>query len=689
MISSRPSQRQQGSTLTLVVLLTMLVMALVLTATMSLSLSSRQTSSDQKITLQSQYGAESKLNLVRSRLRDIQRVLTKDGSYTPDVSNLAAPNGVVFVRTKNTPASSILLDDLALQFCGQSGSANAWKDYNANKYPDELKGTKICDVNTSGLTNQKFAILAYLVTDAGYSVLPRSDNAPSANASIADKTAWWDSYMNVSQPSYSYKVLPERVTKIGRTYRFYFKPTGISVKNSGDSNSSRLLGAAPLSTSDWWLQVTLPNPFDNALMLDHWTEDDGGFVNDVIKGNIFSNEKIRFLFSRNNASFLGDVNSVGCTQVYNGQCTNKTAGFFNSTTNLVEADSGVSNDEINSNLKNKMISTGTNIKGEADFKADYTALPLTAINQAQDARDSGIIIPKYYTSIQMYAGDNRFQPLSRYNRQTSSWQEPSNTYQFIVIKSPHYPDIVYYYGPDKKLYLYKNGRSYNQNKTFNGAIYSDSQIRVSGPSRLSGNAGDVSKMPPTLASFSKINLTSNKGMLLDTDLTMSDTPCGYDNKWYTGKTTTNQPGCPKDPPPTNQLALFAPNGDITVSNYSPDEVTYHAAIMTSRGTFNVEDYTNRRVQGTRHVVGAVVENHYGLNGTAAQDGTMTSGYADDFSQDTRLRDPDAIPSNPIETSSTWKFSNADSGSLTLVNNQVVKNKNYKSMSDMTWQQGAQ
>ncbi|GMA15944.1 hypothetical protein E5F05_07165 [Deinococcus metallilatus] len=646
----------------IVVLFTLLLLAGILAATLRLGLGSRQNTADQAATLRAQYAAESKVNLARSTLRDIQTMLAPTGT------NAA---GAIVPYMKLPPVGTVpvlsVIEAYARRFCGKEAVSDPWTDTSEFATPrnesdtQPYPGAKQCLVDkNSSLTAQKYAILADAVTPTAYNVLPASER-PKPGQPLTD---WWNKRLdNVDLGDAKYLVKPLRVVKLGNNsnvrYRFYLGVTSLSAKSSS-GNGTRVLASKRTSKGDWWFEVTIPNPFNYNLFIDQWLSADGGFFNDVIDGDMFVNEKVRFLFGFNTVNFKGDVFSAGCTsfptseEAKSGADCAKSAGIYQPLNTLVAPPPNSDITAINNYLNTKMTNAGTQFAPgkKGTFTSQYIPLPTNASLQREDATESGIMLGSEERNVELMAGDESGNPLSSYNSNNSSWNEPSPTYQYIRVRNPG-GQITneYRYGPDGMLYVKTNngngkkGTWSSMGKTFNGVIYGGEQpakpITVSGPDRI-GNSqtADVSKMPPALASFAKINVTGASGLRLDSDLTMSNTPCDNQN---------SQKGCPKtgNDKPGNILGLYAPTGDIVMTNNTKNEATYHAAIMASQGTFNVEDYDSRPMQGHRHVIGSVVEKRYGLNGVARLDGTFVSGYGDDFSYDARLKEGILPPSSPL------------------------------------------
>ncbi|GBF05892.1 hypothetical protein DAERI_060152 [Deinococcus aerius] len=695
-----------------VVLFTLLLLAGILAATMRLGLGSRQNTVDQAAILKAQYAAESNVTLLRSKLRDYQDILSSNGINASGVQ-------VPYLLLPAGTSADVVKND-AKAFCGKGSVADPWvptSDFaTAREAGDaELFPSATQCVATSAPTLDSYGILADAVTSAAYNELPPSER-PAAGSTRAALLSWWQNQLsNVSSGNIKYDIRPLRVVKLtDNRYRFYLGVTNLDVKGSSGTGQRYMAGTRS-DKGDWWFEIKVPNPFDNVLFINNWPSADGGFYNDVIDGDFFTNQKVRMLFGINSVNFRGKLRSAGCTAfpgagtLQNADCTKGDGpGFYGGLNTLISPDAGITDNAAKSaNLKSKMTNQGTNftstVAGDFSFTEKYIPLPLTANTQAADAANGGLTLAPNESGVELVAGDASGNPLNNYDSSKSLWKESNPTYQYIRIKGPassssydnstwievdksdydNWPadkkkmtnnPTMYWvrpkqvdnsrefrFGPDKILYAKSGSGWVSTGTTFNGVIYGSQNITVSGPMRKDSSlTADVSKMPPALASFAKLNITGGAGLRLDTDLTLSNTPCDNGN---------TQQGCPKtgDAKPQNALCLFAPAGDVVMTRYTQDEATYHAAIMASNGAFNVENYDKRRVQGSRHVIGSVVENRYGLNGTASLNNgqvTFGSGYGDQFSFDNRLRE-DILPSSPIVT--VWQSADASSTQKRLTN----------------------
>lgn len=220
----------------------------------------------------------------------------------------------------------------------------------------------------------------------------------------------------------------------------------------------------------------------------------------------------------------------------------------------------------------------------------------------------------------------------------------------------------YRYGPDKKLYLksptgtWSNATLVKEN--FNGVIYGDSIKSVSGPARTDDvDPGDLGKIPPALASFAGITLAATGNIRIDSDLTMSETPCTF------AETKANPPCTRK---PNNILGIYSQSGDIVFTANTKRNLNIHAAIIASTGEVTVENFKTRPQNGNVNLIGSLIENWYGAFG---QYGSSNTGYGRNFTYDYRLRSGITPPFFPV--SPRWDIIAASSVSSKKLNDLVL------------------
>ncbi|MHA0043556.1 hypothetical protein [Deinococcus sp. PEB2-63] len=687
------STRTAGFAPILLVLFLSVLLISMLAISTNMSLSSRRTAVNQGQIMTAQYAAESEMNLLRSRFKDIQNLL----------SNPSTSSGYL-----RLPPGSLQneLRAYAVQFCGKSAMTGntAWTPTSDFATPrggtdtDLYPNAEQC-VNdaASNFTNEKYGVLADSVDPSRYTILP-SGEQPAAGASRSALMTWWENYLAQSTATYRYGIEPDRVVNLnGQRYRFYVR-IAQAVVSKGEGAARRVLAAQKTEQTGWWFEFEVPNPFEN-VVFDNTIPNNGAFTSNVFDGDYFTNQKIR-VYDYSNVQFKGKFSSAGCTTFPTStaaagtDCPQKSPGFYvrpsTSATGPDASATGFTN--INTNLKNKLDNYANFAPDKAvNFQAAYIKLPSNASQQQADANAAGLVMTAAETGVKLVVGDANGNPLtaSAFNSTNQKWNEPSPTYQYIRLQGPvtrydttawspvtisvfnstpaenrktvacGYGKTCYYvnptvtttdttrefrYGPDKVLYQ-KTGTTWTivQNQ-FNGVVFSGNGVKVGGPERPSATSTAQSNMPPAVASFAKLNVTSNGDIKIASDLTLSDLPCE--------NSTFASDACTKKTPatmPQNILGLFTPTGDISISTEAPNNVNVYAAMMSSGGGLGVDDHDKGSSRGTMKIVGSVVENAPGLKGTSS--GT---GYTPSYTYDNRFKVGILPPSSPVTM--VWKAS---------------------------------
>ena len=671
-------------------------MAVVLAATMRLGLASRQNTGDQKAILRVQYAAESNLALMRSQIKDFQTLLS--------TNSIVVPPGTL-------PATA---EAWGLTFCGNSASWTPTDDYKVARdkadntlYPDAQQ----CFYTKSADANQ-FNVLGILVPDAAFGILPATPVNERPAVGVSARTTWWknklDTTLAIGQGNY--KISPIKAVKLdGNTFRYYVKVSQLSAQGV-DAGTSRILAGGAAQSGVWWFQLELPNLLKHVLMTNHHRSEPSSYSptgvptlfftgNQNFDGPVFTNEK--FLFDASSkAKFLDSVSSAGCIDLpkvgepsaANKDC-NHQAGVYtdDAVSGLTSSGANWNKDatldvntvnNINKVLLNK-VNTHTNkgvnfngVSNSPNFVAQYKALPTNSTDQKELGLDvnGGITLPNDATGLLIYAGDSFEGSLKTYS--DGKWLEPSPTYQYIAAtKSGAIVDSSRYrIDSNGNIFKYdavkKQWPTTGLSKKFNGMVYSEasSAIAIQGPSRLKNSgvadtSGDLKYAPPALASFSNMTVTSVRGMKIQTDLTMSDTPCGNSD-------VINN-NCQKDKP-QNVLGLFSPSGDIAIDTAAPNNINIHSAMLTSSGSIEVSSYNAGSYRGIAKVTGSVLENFYGPFFTFdPYTGKTKTGYQRDFRWDPRFNE--GITPRGFPVSPTWNSSDSASSQLRLDN--------------LTWKQG--
>ncbi|MPY66599.1 hypothetical protein F8S09_07805 [Deinococcus sp. SDU3-2] len=181
-----------------------------------------------------------------------------------------------------------------------------------------------------------------------------------------------------------------------------------------------------------------------------------------------------------------------------------------------------------------------------------------------------------------------------------------------------------------------SGSWISQGRKFNGVIYGERFESLRGPDRRSSNKedGSLGNVPPALASFAGVTIASSGDVKVDTDLTMSDTPCSYASLKAT-------PPCTKKP--KNILGIYSQDGDIILSEKTRRDLNLHTAMIASTGEVTAQNYSNRLPQGDVHLIGSLIENWYGAFGLVGD----RAGYGRDFTYDQRLKEGVTPPFFPV------------------------------------------
>lgn len=645
----------EGASTVLVVLFTLLLLSGMLAATVRLSLVSRQNVSDQSGTLQAQYAAESNVSLARSRLEDIEALLSKD--------NISVPFGLTATTLKT----------YAEQFCGNSN----WNTFNTNT-PTATQ----CKVSRLDSNNQYQVLSAVVKSTAYSSVLPASESAG------AGTTTWWSQQLGKAytagndQQGYSYTIVPTRVIQYSISkFRFFIRLQGVKAIG-GDSSSSRVLVGSPTTDNDeWWVDISLPPFLDNVLFTNHHrskgsTTANIGFDAQKFNGPVHTNEKFLF-YAGGKANFSTKVQSAGCTNIDSlavGATTcNQTPGAYLGSSGNLTTSNSTDKTTLNNTIKNAVTNyNGTvwnnMLPGYPDFKAEYRPMPTTADTQREDAQDSGLYLGKDVLAVDLKAGNEvGVSPLA-YNDGTQKWT-PEATYQYITITNTDNSKTEYRYGKDNKLYK-KNNLAWNLEKNnFNGVIFGEGNIGytdsnklkrggVSGPAR---NA--LGQSPPALAPFAQMTVAGIKDINISGDLTMSESPLVCDEK------AANFQICKADANSrTNVLGIYAQNGDVDITKSAPNNLNIHAMTMSAKGEVAVDGHSTGGDRGNVKLIGGLVENYYGAFGT-----TAPTGYGRDFSYDRRFLDTPGFAPPSFPVSPKWTIDDASSDS--------------KALDSITWNQG--
>ncbi|RTR30249.1 hypothetical protein [Deinococcus radiophilus] len=727
-----------------IVLFTMLLLAAILFSSMQLSMSASRTTEDQRATLVAQYAAESNLNVARSQLRNVGRMLSGQDLSAEELGSGSQPLTPLSVPA-DTSVSSI--EAMAVQFCGTNTPLVNWTvlpgfqpnpnaaPVNGQVYTDN--NARVCTVQLTGQVNQ-FELLGRFIRPEIYTALLAPRERPTNLSSVDSRAAFWRDVFSNSNNTLArtdsrlqlnaLQVIKYTPASGGRAYRFVLGAGNVIARGNQAGATRVLSGSNVQSQQTWYFELTLPSLLKNVLQTNfHRSRGSDtpnvNFLDQVFNGPVHTNEHLVFANGAT-ATFNGGFSSAGCTNLDSegtaGWTCTKRPGYYSAGQLRALPQGSYTprqyNNSLNADLDNR---TDVNIinpepdppedyaVNDGNFAADYIALPENAEDQRAAANgegtppgEAGLIVPSNATGIQLLAGDANGNPLTTFNSSTTSWTEPTNTYQYIRFYSTeeqcsydtsrweqvnwqtynNTPEEFrgrdsygrYYRRPimscdpamrgspvreyrvDSEGNLsVKSGSSWNSTgQKFNGVIYGDQISNVIGPPRnnVSNPLGRevLNNAPPALASFSKVTIAGVNGVRIGSDLTMSNAPCRLEDT-----------ACNKNPLPKNMLGIYSQAGDLTISGNAPADLKIHAALMSSEGEVRVNNYDKIPQRGSVHMRGALIENWYGPFGTFnPQTRENQSGYGRNFSYDNRYREGLAPPYWPV--SPTWTTLDASS-----------------------------
>jgi hypothetical protein len=111
-----------------------------------------------------------------------------------------------------------------------------------------------------------------------------------------------------------------------------------------------------------------------------------------------------------------------------------------------------------------------------------------------------------------------------------------------------------------------------------------------------------------------------------------------------GNVQYQTPPNPSDPlsNPLNILGLYSSGGDIVVGQNAPNNVIIQGVLMAGssgsayKSVVTVQNYNSGQPRGTANLLGGIIEKYYGAFGVLDSQGGVQSGYARNFTYDTRM-----------------------------------------------------
>ncbi|MDV6374597.1 DUF4900 domain-containing protein [Deinococcus arenicola] len=699
-----------------IVLFMLILLAGVLAASLQLGLSSRQSTADQASTLRAQYAAESGLALARSRLQDVQAMLS--------FSSPRITGGAGLKLAPNVKISAV--QDWVSRLCGTA----TWQDMYDGRQPgargfldktpapdddaDEKFYPSAQKCTPAGLTlSSQFALFANIVTPEAYQILPASE-APATNTEA--RQVFWQNLLTQTGKStagsttLTSKVGIDRVLRLTSNHsRIYLavRELNAAATEGTAGRIRRTITASGTQTGLWWFDIVQPSLLDATIQTDYQTSATGGVIYFTSRTNFQGPLKTNDVFAFSNTSgsntpsFSGKLTSAGCINrtetAIDITCTREPGVRVGSGSNPTLNRNFTGTDSAKSTAIQSYIannSVNINYNGiTPNFAGQYQPFPTNSGNQSNAANgldesgqplinERGLVLGSTQVGVQLYVGDANGNQVTQYDAAQRKWTEPNPAYQYIKPATSvscnsdfdvngctyTYSSTIYRVDANKNISQKTgNGAWTAVSGKFNGVIYKAGGVSILGPGRGTSTSSDsVTAARPALASFSGITLAATGDVAIRSDLAMSQTPCTYDE--YT--TIQVQPPCADR---NNVMGIFSSTGDVTVSRQAPDNVVLQTAMMSSQQEFNVEGYDNidRGSRGVVKFTGSLVEKYYGPNGlsgtrcvTYYSNGNcrttqpFEAGYGRDYSYDRRFLDGLAPPYYPV--SPKWDFYDASS-----------------------------
>ncbi|CAM4168966.1 DUF4900 domain-containing protein [Deinococcus marmoris] len=695
----------------IVVLFTLLLLAGVLAASLRLGLSSRQTTADQASTLRAQYAAESGVALARSRLQDVQAMLSFN-----------SPRIVGGAGLKLAPNIKIsAVQDWVSRLCGTSTWQDMYEGREANargfldrtldpnddaseKFYPTAQSCKPANLNSAS----QFALFSSIVTPEAYQILP-SGEAPTA-ATPEARQAFWQGLLTQRSTSTSGNVNLSTQVGITRVLRLTANHSRIylgvqrldSVASEGTGRVQRVINASGTDNGQWWFDIVQPSLLEATVQTDYHTSAAGSVVyftsRTRFQGPLKTNDVFAFTSTAGSPRFSGKLTSAGCMDRIDNAteitCTRQ-PGVRLGNPPITNRDFSGTDTAKSTAIQQRILNSGVTVDYSSitpNFAGQYQPFPTNASNQANAANgldengqplvnERGVTLGTTEVGVQLYVGDANGNPITQYDASQRKWVEPNPAYQYIKPATGvsctsnfdingctyTYSNTTYRVDANKSMQQkIGNGAWTSITGKFNGVIYKNGGVSILGPGR--GNYTDtnsVAQARPALASFSGITLAATGNVTVRSDLAMSQTPCRYDE--YASVQVT--PPCSDR---QNVMGLFSSAGSVIVGRQAPDNVVLQAAMMSSQQEFTVDGYGDysRGSRGEVKFTGSLVEKYYGPNGQSS--GTSEAGYGRDYSYDRRFLDGLSPPYYPV--SPKWDFYDASSRD--------------GDFSDLIWKQGA-
>jgi len=381
----------------------------------------------------------------------------------------------------------------------------------------------------------------------------------------------------------------------------------------------------------------------------------------LFDGPVHSNQNFRFFGA---SWFGGAVTSAGCSNPGLLGCTsgagNAGAEFYGAGFQTVAQMSP----PTSPSYANGFGTHAPELAGGVDWHAAYVPLPANSQDQRSAATSAGLAFGHDLLSLQLVATD------AAMNAIAPGWPAAATFQTIRACRADRDAGVdvhvceEYRYGADRALQqrtlLYRAdsgaflpARSDTTWRAtgiaFNGVIHTTGAVeRLSGSARTGTGPATAG---PALAAFAQITIAADTGVRITGDLLYERPPCS-------GAPTRSGaaviPALCDDLAAENVLGIYSQSGDVRIghnnanpwsrsylgpangSRNAPDDVTIHGILMSSTGIVAVDDHHLGAPRGTVHLVGGVIEHHYGAFGTFnSVTGQPSTGFGRSFTFDRR------------------------------------------------------
>lgn len=687
-------RRTEGATLFVVVLVVLFLLTALMAITAQFTLAARRSTADQENTLRAQYAAESTIARAQAQMNMLGQILnyslvngTQYGFSIPSGTN----SDTIAAHIKNlcgiASGASLPLANATAPICGSTAvSSNMLAG---------ITDTAALDTRLSLFTAVDPASGAPYVADAALAAA----GGPAAGSSLATKQAFWrrmfggntatnlgTSINGLNTQGTVGAVITSVYRLTGDGYQVRFRVPEVNVRAQGTA-STRALKVSPQAT-EYALYIGRPPLAKYALFTNHHFSDANAeksnsritfTSNTTFTGPVHTNQQFNF---QGNPTFAGPVSSAGCVAggittdssgnasclaTVNGSAgTQQGAYFFGS--KFVASNSATLQNPDGSAITNPTYSyngstsspqfnyiqpttTDPLLGGSPkpiDWGAGFQQLPPNSNDQASMAKAGGLYINSSVTNMSLAVGTsgaiNGMQLISYTKSNGTTVNLAINSSGAVLIRNSSNVYVAAAQVASGE-WVAAAGATGVVANSFNGVVYVNTTsgtgiADLNGPARTgsSTSTSTSSNTAPSIASFMKMNITSNASIAITSDIRYQDPPC-------------TDAGVCSNQGAQNVLGIYSSTGDVTLGTGSilpPQSVSIQAVLMASQGKVTVNNYDTIANRGNVQLMGGIIENYYGAFGTV---GTKTTGYGRNFVYDPRTAKGVLPPGFP--TTQNW------------------------------------